>query len=206
MDDDRIDIPQWRIRREENPEREWSILRHIGIPRRYAVADLQKDFPLFGFDQETSYYLHGEAGSGKTHMLCAMVRERTLARFDRRECLFVTVDDALSEIRSTFNRPKRNRDEEEEDEATYDCYTTRLKEVSILALDDIGAERVTDWTLGELYSILNTRYNELRVTYLSSNLCIEDLSTKFSQRIASRLYQMCQVVHLGDKDRRLSVL
>jgi DNA replication protein DnaC/primosomal protein DnaI len=203
MSDDREALPRWRQRREPTAA-DQKRLADIGIPKRYIGADMLRDLPDLSFTEGSSYYLHGPSGSGKTHALCAMVRERALSRFDRRECLFTTVDEMLSEIRAGYDRPPKRTTYSEDEESQVDCYVTRLKEVEVLALDDLGAERSTEWALGELYSVVNHRYNELKLTYISSNLDLGELSTSFHQRIASRIAGMCEVVHLIGKDRRMS--
>jgi len=202
---DRENLPRWRQRREPTEADNKNLAQMVRIPKRYITADLLNDFPHLDFGQECSYYFSGGPGTGKTHAICAMVRERALSRFDRRECLFITVDDMLSELRSRYDKSGRVviSDGEQEEEARADAYTTRLKEIDVLALDDLGAERSTEWALGELYSIINHRYNELKITYISSNLDLGLLSGGFHQRIASRIAQMCEIINLTGVDRRL---
>jgi len=205
MSSSREDLPRWRQRREPTEQDRIILQRNARIPKRYLLADLLEDSPEIGFEQESSYYLYGPSGVGKTHILCAMVRERALSRFDRRDCLFVSVDDLLSELKSRYNNTGRafiKSGDGYEEESRADAYTTQLKEVEILALDDLGAEKATEWVIGELYSIINHRYNELKITYISSNLDLQQLSDMGYQRIASRIGHMCEVIEISGKNRR----
>lgn len=195
-------LPKWRQRRDPSESDLKILQRDTRIPRRYLAADLLTDVPYLEFGQESSYYIHGPSGVGKTHTLCAMVRERALSRFDRRDCFFISIDDLLAEIKSRYERPRRV-DSEDEDEARADAFTTHLKEVDILALDDLGAERATEWVIGELYSIINSRYSEMRITYISSNLDLKQLSDMGYQRIASRIGHMCEVVKISGRNKRV---
>jgi len=205
MSSSREDLPRWRQRREPTEQDRIILQRNARIPKRYLWADLLTDSPEIGFEQESSYYLYGPSGVGKTHILCAMVRERALSRFDRRDCLFVSVDDLLSELKSRYNNTGRMLISQEEysEESRADAYTTQLKEAEILALDDLGAERATEWAIGELYSIINHRYNEMKITYISSNLDLQQLSDMGYQRIASRIGHMCEVISVSGKNRRI---
>lgn len=166
------------------------ILTRWGIPRRYLKARLSP--PV---DPGNDYYIHGPVGSGKTYYLCGLLREQD----GLNDCLFVTFDDMLENLKKGFNYKTTDGDGEE----VIDSVLSRYKEVPVLALDDIGAGLVTDWSKAVLYQIINHRYNQLLRTYVSSNFSIVELGTIFDFRVASRLGQMCEVVIL-EKDQRLS--
>ncbi|HEX3874983.1 MAG TPA: ATP-binding protein [Solirubrobacteraceae bacterium] len=70
-------------------------------------------------------------------------------------------------------------------------FLDRLAQVDLLHIDDLGAERRTEWVLEQLYSIVNTRYEEQRSTLVTSNLKEEELTTQLGERIVSRLEGMC---------------
>src|ERR1700739_4530219 len=46
----------------------------------------------------------------------------------------------------------------------------RLAAVDLLHIDDVGAERTTDWVLEELYSIVNARYEDQKSMVITTNL------------------------------------
>lgn len=193
----------FRERSKIAPVMEESLLALAGIPKRYRSADLA-DYPEFSlaFKQETSYYIQGPVGSGKTHMLAAMAKERVLSRWGQRKVLFTTAYKMLDNIKAGFQKPDlRSLDDEEE--SRIDSWVTRYEEVPILAIDDFGMDQVTDWRLGTMFSIINHRYNEMMVTYLSSNMSLAVLAEKFDERIASRIYQMCNIIELKKKDWRV---
>jgi DNA replication protein DnaC len=80
----------------------------------------------------------------------------------------------------------------------------RLTAVDLLHIDDVGAERSTDWVLEELYSIVNARYEDQRSIVITTNL--EDdqqLADQISARTASRLAEMCDKMPLEGTDRRV---
>ena len=49
-------------------------------------------------------------------------------------------------------------------------FLDRLAAVDLLHIDDLGAENTTDWVLEQLYSIVNTRYEDERAMIVTTNL------------------------------------
>jgi DNA replication protein DnaC len=76
--------------------------------------------------------------------------------------------------------------------------------VPILMLDDLGAEKVTEWTLERLTLILDERYVEMRPTLITSNVPLHKLRLHVGDRIESRVAEMCEKVALTGPDRRRS--
>jgi DNA replication protein DnaC len=66
-----------------------------------------------------------------------------------------------------------------------------LGTVDLLHLDDLGAERQTEWVLEQLYSIVNTRYEDQRAMLVTTNLQPDELTKQIGQRTVSRLVEMC---------------
>jgi DNA replication protein DnaC len=80
----------------------------------------------------------------------------------------------------------------------------RLAAVDLLHIDDVGAERTTDWVLEELYSLVNMRYEEERSIIITTN--IEEraaLAEQITERTVSRLNEMCDQIKLRGHDHRL---
>ena len=79
----------------------------------------------------------------------------------------------------------------------------RLASVDLLHLDDLGAEHRTDWVLEQLYSIVNTRYEEQRSIVLTTNATEQELAEQLGARTVSRLVEICGVpLPLFGHDRR----
>jgi DNA replication protein DnaC len=70
-------------------------------------------------------------------------------------------------------------------------FLDRLAEVDLLHIDDLGAERRTDWVIEQLYSIINARYEARRSTLITTNLERDALADQVGERIVSRLEAMC---------------
>ena len=70
-------------------------------------------------------------------------------------------------------------------------------------MDDMGAEKTTDWSMSTLYVLIDKRYSEMMPTIITSNLTVAEVADKVGDRIASRIAGMCKVIELKGKDRRL---
>jgi len=80
-----------------------------------------------------------------------------------------------------------------------------LGTVELLHLDDLGAERQTEWVLEQLYSIVNTRYEDQRSVVVTTNFTPDQLEQQIGKRTVSRLHEMCgDPLGLFGRDRRLS--
>ena len=81
-----------------------------------------------------------------------------------------------------------------------------LAAVDLLHLDDLGAERATEWVLEQLYAIVNARYEEQRSIVITTNLEPHDLAEQLGDRIVSRLREMCgEPVWMKGSDHRAEV-
>jgi DNA replication protein DnaC len=73
--------------------------------------------------------------------------------------------------------------------------------VHLLVLDDLGAERATEWVAGQLYTILNHRLINNKPTIVTTNLDTEELSAQLGQRTVERL-KSYRVIHVGGGNLR----
>lgn len=72
----------------------------------------------------------------------------------------------------------------------------------VLVLDDLAAERVTDWTAERLYAVVNRRWMEQRPIVATANLEPDELAQVLGERMYSRLVGGAVVVRLAGPDRR----
>lgn len=141
-------------------------------------------------------YLHGAVGTGKTHIAYAIARHLEETGGWLR---FWNVTELLREVKLDFGRDDVQRRRPEADLLEPSSFGTKYP----LVLDDIGAEKPTDFVAETLYLIVNARYNNALPTIFTSNLDLGQLSDRVGERIASRIAEMCQVVELTGGDRRL---
>lgn len=70
-------------------------------------------------------------------------------------------------------------------------------------IDDVGAEKQTEWSQEMLYMIVNRAYEQCHALFIVTNLTVEQFTEKYGERITSRLVEMCEVVELTGEDRRI---
>ena len=116
-------------------------------------------------------FLQGRHGCGKTHLAAAI--SHMLLR-ESVPVLFKPVPDLLDLLRSSFSP---------DTEITYDRIFSLVRDVSVLVLDDLGAQVSTQWAREKLYQLLNQRYVNQMPTVFTSNLAVWD----FEDRLQSRL-------------------
>ena len=138
----------------------------------------------------------GPPGIGKTHVAVSVLREVVLKGM---RGVYYDTRSLLSTIRSTYNPVTRASEAEVLDE---------VMQAELLVLDDLGAERLTDWVEETMHLIVNTRYNEKRPTVFTTNyedVGAEDLDSLFVRvgyRLHSRLREMCDFLEYDGPDYR----
>lgn len=172
-----------------------SIITEYGvypIHRRASLADFPESI-VKKTKERNSFYIHGKTGAGKTHLAAALICENLLKK--EKDILMITATSLLLQIKNTFNTGSEMTEQE-----LINQYST----ITNLYLDDIGAEKITDWSVSILYLIIDRRYGNEMKTVFTSNLNLNDLVEKLGDRIVSRIAGMCDIIHLSGNDRRLS--
>ena len=89
-------------------------------------------------------------------------------------------------------------------EASLSTLLERLAAVELLHIDDVGAEQSSPWVLEQLYTIVNTRYEDGRAMVLTTNLDPPRLREQIGERTVSRLVEMCgDQLKLDGSDQRV---
>ena len=143
-------------------------------------------------------FLEGQPGVGKTHLAVAVLKaiiERTGGRG-----LFYDTRDLLRVIRSTYDPSIQTTELE---------VLRPVLQADLLVLDDLGAEKTSEWVDETMNLIVNERYSERRLTMFTSNYAdIPDdtdpnaLLFRIGARMRSRLHEMCEFIVLDAADYR----
>ncbi len=182
---------------------------------KLVVERFAGEFPL---GNENGLLLMGPCGVGKTHLAVAALKEIILRGHGG---LFYDYRELLKEIQDSYNA---------ESQATEMGVLEPVLQAEILVLDDIGSSKPSLWALETVGHVLNTRYNEKRVTLLTTNFLdsdtsangaapapsprvvgmrtptVEDsLAERVGKRIRSRLYEMCRTVEIFAPDYRKEI-
>ncbi len=191
------------------------LLEAARIPRRYDLCSLQNYYPVKGNGTQLRAFQYawrlareypavdrglvfmGPVGVGKTHLSVAIMRtliEKGVSS------LFYEFGSLLKEIQNSYNPISQ---------------TSELKvlepvfQAEVLVLDELGASKPTDWVRDTMMQIINTRYNDRKLTIFTTNYLDgrrsekdEILEERIGVRLRSRLYEMCKTVHIEGEDYR----
>lgn len=180
-----------------------------GVGKRFTSAELtqfSKEYQKIG-QEEDSLFITGPRGTGKTHFLCACMKRflrdkinageinpDALMTTRKQPVRFVSVPELLLEFKNSY------RDDAEQSEtAILEKYTN----MELLVLDDLGAERVSEWSVQMLYMLIDRRNRDMKPTMISSNLKLAEVADQLDDRIASRIAEMCYEARLRGQDIRL---
>jgi DNA replication protein DnaC len=207
------------------------LLKRAAIPRRYEHCTLDTFEPGFGqADQSLAaaylmarqfvsgypvttegrgLLLTGSVGVGKTHLAVGIVQALVVEKGVR--ALFCDYRELLKRIQESYNPQVLSTELQ---------ILTPVFEAEVLILDELGAQKPTDWVWDTVALILNTRYNDKRTTLITTNypnapaalarsadkaIREETLGDRIGERMRSRLAEMCVEVEMRGADLRQSV-
>jgi DNA replication protein DnaC len=191
-----------------------------GANRSLAFAHLIASSFVKEYDPrgEKGLLIVGEIGTGKTHLAVGVLKELVNRGVP---CLFYDYRELLKEIQNSYNPTVQ---------------TTELDvlrpvfETDVLVLDELGAVKPSEWVWDTVSLILNTRYNNKRTTIITTNFPDlkarerpanaggrsreeatyaaekDTLGDRITDRMYSRLHEMCQVITLTGTDFREKIL
>jgi len=141
----------------------------------------------------TGLFMYGGVGSGKT-LLFALLG-KSLIKKDK-SVLFYDLTDLFTIIRQSFNKNSSVNEEE---------ILREIISANILILDDLGAEKPTDWVLDKLFYIINQRILARRPILITSNYKPEALLARLGKepRIISRLVGKSIIIDNKASDYRI---
>ncbi|OUC99337.1 ATP-binding protein [Streptosporangium minutum] len=159
-----------------------------------------------GLDAE-GLYITGSVGVGKTHTAytalaawclitgIAPTRARVSENYGEQRRIpptvkFVRATTLFDELRPSNNQTRQP--------------IVDSQKTSLLVIDDIGAEKPSEFTAEKLYEIVDERYAHAKPFIVTSNVPPKALADQVGARVASRFSECCDVVPMTGPDRRKS--
>ena len=133
-------------------------------------------------------FVVGPAGTGKTHLACAIVRWRWE---HGRRAIFQRAAEFFATIRESYDQSTSER-----------AVMEPLLTASMLVLDDLGSGSMSDHERRFALELLDRRGNSLLPTVVTSNWSLSEISERMDDRIASRLAAFTSI-ELRGRDRRV---
>ena len=170
------------------------------ISKWMAKAESQRildDYPVI---EGRGLVFIGAVGVGKTHLAVAILRE-LIERYQAHG-LFYQFGALLRQIQDSYN-PVSQTSELTVLQPVFDA--------EVLVLYELGASKPTDWVRDTMMQIINTRYNDKRLTIFTTNYSderknetstAEILEDRIGVALRSRLYEMCKTVIIEGEDYR----
>lgn len=183
---------------EERKEREERCLlqrmRDAGVPERFIGAEPDTSHDL---THGNGVILFGKQGTGKTTKAAGILKGWLMENVGKAQ--FVTSADLLTEIGATYSG-----------DGTELSVIRKYGKCGLLVIDDLGKENPTDQTLTKLWQVIDTRYGAMLPTVITTQHDLSELVRELGRKgrietakaIASRLYETCQPVSLGNVDHR----
>lgn len=180
-----------------------SQLVHAGVPRRYhgctweaftTTPDNREAVTICRTMAETpgksmGYILFGRPGTGKTTLACLIGLGWLHAR---RTVHFKSIQDWLAEVKETYDD---NGESERRLRRT-------LLQADLVILDDLGAERDTDWGRATVRHLIEALYNQAVPLICTTNLLAPELKVTYQDRSYGRLLEMATPMQIGGRSYR----
>lgn len=148
------------------------------------------------FNEKTSQsiLMIGGTGLGKTHLSSATAR----VLIEKGKDVFYT---GAIDLFSQFEIQRFKTYSNEPNELI-----ERYFECDLLIIDDLGTEIINQFTVSTLYNLLNDRLSRGKPVIISTNLSVDDIKNKYSDRITSRLFGEYQILSFVGTDIRAQKL
>ena len=190
------DYNNYRLRRRKEEHIDYA--ESIGVGKRHSV----NTFDNFDGEEKTlaKKYLDNiqvenvliqsqNTGNGKTHLAVASLKYFGQKNIGKHQ--FINFTNLMMKIKSTFESLEYSEIDIIKKYVNYE----------MLVIDDIGADKVSDYNKQVLYLILNDRYESLKPTIATTNLSSIEIEQAYGRRVLSRLISG-NVIILNGKDRR----
>lgn len=129
-----------------------------------------------------SIMIWGEPGNGKTHLAAAVHNHLTE---QGKVVVFISMPELLNKIKATFNEDNKETEEQ---------ILKALRICDLLIIDDLGAEKTSEWVQEKLFTIIDTRYKHQKPVMATSNIRPAELIDKIGKRVYDRFLELTQPI------------
>ena len=152
--------------------------------------DIDSDMKNIDSIMDKSLFITGKAGVGKSVLMATLCKKHMRLEHS---VWWISYPKFIMELQRMFKN----------DENPYQYAQNVVEERGILAIDDLGAEKITDFVRQITYYIINEREQNMKRTIITSNFSLKEIDEMIDPRISSRIAGMCDIIDLKGKDRRI---
>lgn len=177
----------------EDAMKEWTFANDDGSNPKLtkAMQNFVEHFQTFKEDGK-GLLLFGSVGTGKTYLAACVAN----ALIDKGiPCLVTNFARIANEVQGKFDGRQQ--------------YYDNLNSFPLLVIDDLSAERKTEYMQEIVFNVIDSRYRAKLPIIITTNLTRDELQKPAdltNQRIFSRLFEMCTPLELSGNDRRRKAL
>lgn len=150
---------------------------------------------IFGDETRAKPQKVSAFGTGKTYMMQCIANALSHRKIP---AIFINEEDLFGDIKATYDR---GSEESEMD------VLRRYYSVPVLMIDDLFSMSYKDWAEGKLFSILDARQKDNKITIITSNYAVGRIASRLpinGGKIASRITGQALMIELIGTDRRLT--
>ena len=158
---------------------------------RNAVTTCQNFIKNFNSDYHNLFF-YGTVGTGKSFLSNCVAKELIESGHSVIYFSSASLFDLLSKYSFDYKSKEEQRDKYND---LYQC--------DLLIVDDLGTEMTNQFVATQLFSLLNERHMWKKSTIISTNLSLEELRNRYSDRIFSRITSHYEICKLTGPDIRM---
>lgn len=148
-------------------------------------------------------FIFGDTGTGKSHALKIKANILVADKIDsivKREYYpqfpqWIELTNYLKELMPNGSFDKTRA-------AQIDSYVNDVENAEWLFIDDFGATTKSDWSIDQVFKLIDARVMNQKQTFISSNLAPRDIENFYGARISSRIFELCSFINMAGEDQR----
>ena len=161
------------------------------IPPKYRDIDFE-DKEMVKKLLKQSIFITGQVGTGKTTLMATLMKRYL---WQEMSIEWINFPAFIMKLQNMFKDNTERPYEYAEDIAT---------SRKILAIDDLGAEKLTEFVRQIMYYIVNEREQRQLPLIITSNFDLKKIDEMIDTRISSRIMGICKIIKLSGKDKRFN--